>query len=149
MALSKLSEKVWTTPWADGVPAYPVGPNLIGGVAVDEFDMYGRLHIGQTLAVVVIVSATPTGAGVNGDVALECDDAITFPSPKAPFNRLAVLSATSGRKGNGTGPHLLGYITGGGYERYLRFRVTPHGTTPDLKGVSCYLVPDYDTSYQV
>src|SRR5262249_4827966 len=133
MAFSALADKSWSTAqtWADATQVFPTGPQDMGGSAVDEIDSFGRWVISDSIAVVVNVSATPTPAGVTCDVAIQSDDNPAFSSPIVRFSRPAVLTATSGRKGTGVGPHYLGQISGP-MERYLRFGLTPHGTTPNM-----------------
>lgn len=150
-ALSILSEKIWTAAggWTDAVAVFPVGPNEIGGPNVDELDMYGRLLLGSPVAVVVNVSAAPTGTGAVADVELMSSADPAFGTSKTVFTRLAALTKTSGRKGTGVGPHLLGYFSGGGnVQRYLRWRITPHATgAVSFFTMSCWLLPDFDSSY--
>ena len=100
----------------------PIGPlNYMDPAAsfVSYIDLGGRIGIDETLAVVALCTGPVTG---NVDVKLQSDDNTAFSTPKDERVWTAPIKTTSGRKADGKGPHLLGYITGPG-QRYLRWQL--------------------------
>jgi hypothetical protein len=121
---------------------YGVGPKVYGGSNVQEIDLRGRMGIDATYALVVFV-AGPVGANASVTVNLQSDDNTSFSSAKTQRAFAAAITATSGRNGNGTGPHLLGYITGP-QERYLRFQlVAGAGAAPAAGVCTCAIMRDW------
>lgn len=95
--------------WGDAAAAY-----------VDEIDLHGRMGIDETMAV-GCHCAGPVGG--TGTLILESDDNNAFSSAVTQYTWTNLITTTNGQKGNGTGMHLAGYITGP-LERYIRFKVT-------------------------
>jgi hypothetical protein len=115
-----------------------LGPLEYGdtATAADEIDLHGRIGIDETLAVVAFVEG-PVGG--NGTVIMDSDDNNAFSSAKAERTWTNAITTTSGRNGDGLGPHLLGYVTGPA-QRYLRFRVT---ASADIGVVTVALTRDW------
>lgn len=106
------------------------------GSYVDEIDLKGRIGIDETLAVVVHAPGPVTGTGT---LIMETDDNAAFSSAVTERTWTNLITTTNGRNGNGTGPHLAGYITGPA-ERYLRFKVT---ASADIGTITAALTRDW------
>ena len=115
---------------------FPVGPIVVGGASVDEFDMHKTPLQGSTMA--VIVPAAVTGTSPVLTVTIESDDNTSFSSPQ---QRTAgpTITGTSGPNGNGSGryEYTVPYIP----ERYIRVNLTASGTSPNFGTVTVGWVP--------
>jgi len=121
------------------------GPLNYGDAAaayVDEIDLHGRVGIDETLAV-GCHCAGPVGG--TGTLILQSDDNAAFSSAVTQYTWTNLITTTNGQKGNGTGMHLAGYITGP-LERYVRFQVTASAA---IGVVTAFLTRDMMSIYRV
>jgi len=118
---------------------YPTGPlnyqDPVGSY-VTYIDIHGRIGIDETYAAVCTVAGPVVG---TCQVILQSDDNTGFASPTDQYTWATAITTTNGRNANGTGPHLLGYVTGP-MERYLRFKLIAAAA---IGNITCALTRDW------